>query len=70
MYVCMCIYNMYGASLVAQVKNLPANAGDVFDLWVQRFPGEGNGNPLQYSCLGNAMDRGVWQATFHGSQES
>ena len=54
---------MYGASLVAQVKNLPANAGDVFDLWVQRFPGEGNGNPLQYSCLGNAMDRGAWQTT-------
>ena len=31
-----------------------------------RFPGEGNGNPLQYSCLGNPMDRGVWQATVHG----
>ena len=30
-----------------------------------RFPGEGNGNPLQYSCLGNAMDRGAWQATVH-----
>ena len=31
-----------------------------------RFPGEGNGNPLQYSCLGNPMDRGAWQATVHG----
>jgi len=30
-----------------------------------RSPGEGNGNPLQYSCLGNAMDRGAWQATVH-----
>ena len=31
-----------------------------------RSPGEGNGSPLQYSCLGNPMDRGVWQATVHG----
>ena len=31
-----------------------------------RSPGEGNGNPLQYSCLGNAMDRGAWRATVHG----
>ena len=31
-----------------------------------RFPGEGNGNPYQYSCLGNPMDRGAWQATVHG----
>ena len=30
-----------------------------------RFPGEGNGNPLQYSCLGNPVDRGVWRATIH-----
>ena len=33
-----------------------------------RFPGEGNGNPLQYSCLENSMDRGTWRATVHGSQ--
>ena len=33
-----------------------------------RSPGEGNGSPLQYSCLGNPMDRGAWQATVHGSQ--
>jgi len=32
----------------------------------RRSPGEGNGNPLQYSCLGNPMDRGAWQATVHG----
>ena len=42
------------------VKNLPANVGDV-----DSIPGEGNGNPLQYSCLENPMDRGVWRATVH-----
>ena len=44
-----------------------ANAGDVRDMGVipgwGRSPGEGNGNPLQYSCLENPMDRGAWQAT-------
>ena len=49
------------------VKNLPANAGDIgfISEW-GKFPGEGNCNPLQYSCLGNPMDRGAWQATVHG----
>ena len=37
-----------------------------FDPWVRKIPGEGNGNPLQYSCLGNPMDRGPWRATVHG----
>ena len=48
-------------------KNLPANAGEV-DLipGLGRSPGEGNGNPLQYSCLRNPMDRGSWWATVHG----
>ena len=48
-------------------KNPPANAGDV-DLipGLGRSPKEENGNPLQYSCLGNLMDRKVWQATIHG----
>ena len=51
------------------VKNLPANAGDIRDLgsipgW-GRSPGEGNGNPLQYSCLENPMDREAWRATVH-----
>ena len=43
------------------------NAGDL-DLipWLGRSPGEGNGNPLQYSCLENPMDRGAWQDTVHG----
>ena len=51
-------------------KNLPANSGDVRDVGLipesRRSPGEGNGNPLQYSCLENAMDRGAWRATVHG----
>ena len=43
------------------VKNLPVNAGDVGSiLGSGRPPGEGNGNPLQYYCLENPMDRGVW----------
>ena len=49
------------------VKNMPANAGDTRDAGsipgLGRSPGGGNGNPLQYSCLGNPMDRGAWQAT-------
>jgi hypothetical protein len=36
------------------------------DPWIGRSPGEGNGNPLQYSCLENPMDRGAWQATSPG----
>ena len=61
-----------GSSLVAQtVKRLPL-------MWVDlgsipgsgRFPGEGNGNLLQYSCLENTMDGGAWQATVHGVAKS
>jgi len=49
------------------VKNLPVNAGDTgLSSGSGRSPGEGNGNTLQYSCLGNPMDRGAWQATVHG----
>ena len=49
------------------MKNLPANAGDAG--WISasvRSPGEGNNNTLQYSCLGNPLDRGVWQAVVYG----
>jgi len=43
------------------VKNLPANVGDASLIpGAGRFPGEGNGDPLQYFCLGNPMDRGAW----------
>ena len=56
------------------VKNPPANAGDTRDvgsiLGSRSFPGEGNGNPLQYSCLGNPMDRRVWWGPVHGAAES
>ena len=46
------------------VRNLPANAGDSGSVpGSGRSPGEGNGKSLQYSCLGNPMDRGAWQAT-------
>ena len=41
-----------------------------FDPWVERSTGGGNGNPLQYSCLRNPMDRGAWWATVHGVIES
>ena len=56
------------------VKNHPANAGDIRDAdfisELGRCPGEGNGNPLQYSCLENPMDRGARQATVHGVAKS
>ena len=49
------------------VKNLSASAGDVGLIpGLGRFPGEGNSNPLPYSCLGNPMDRRVWWAIVHG----
>ena len=49
------------------VKNPPANAGDAGLIpGSGRSPGEGNGTPLQYSCVENSMDRGTWQATVHG----
>ena len=49
------------------VENLPANPGEEGLIpALGRSPEEGNGNPLQYSCLGNPMDRGAWQATVHG----
>ena len=48
-------------------KESACNAGDLGSIpGSGRSPGEGNGNPLQYSCLENPMDRGAWQATVHG----
>ena len=52
---------------VTQSINTPANARDVGLIpGLGRSPGEGNGNPLKYSFLGNPMDRGVWLTTVHG----
>ena len=55
-------------------KNLPANAGDIRDICLiavlGRSSGGGHGNPLQYSCLENPMDRGAWQAAVHGVAQS
>ena len=56
------------------VKNLPTSAEDARDVGLitgwGRSPGEGNGNPLQYSCMGNPMARGAWQAIVHGVAKS
>ena len=56
------------------VKNPPDNAGDSRDLGSilgsGKLPGVGNGNPLQYSCLENSIDRETWQATVHGVTKS
>ena len=56
------------------VKNPTANAGEVRDQGsipgLGRFPGEGNGDPLQYSCLEKPMDRGAWQAIVHWFEKS
>ena len=62
-----CIYYPSGSV----VKNLPANAGNAgLTPGSGRSPGEVNGNPLQYLCLGNPMDRGAWRAIVHGVAKS
>ena len=59
-----------GLPVRAGGKESACNAGDTGDLGLipgpRRSPGEGNGNPLQYSCLENSMERGTWKATVHG----
>ena len=55
----------------AVVKHLPTNAGHEGSIpGLERSPGVGNGNPLQYSCLENSMDREAWQTTVHGVAKS
>ena len=61
-------YAAPNSKVVPVVKNPPANEGDARD--AGRSPGGGNGNPLQYSCLENPMDRGSWKATVHRVAES
>ena len=64
----------WASQVVALVKNLPATAGGTRDTGSipvsGRSLGVGNGNPLQYSCWGNPMDRKAWQATIHGVTKS
>ena len=59
--------------MALEVKNLPTNTGDIRDVGLiagsGRFLGGGNGNPFQYLCLENPMDRGAWWATAHGVEE-
>ena len=60
-----------GTLLTEALRNLHANAGDPGSIsGLERSPGEGNGNPLQYSCLENPMDKGAWWAAVHGVTKS
>ena len=73
--VCVCVYGEGGTFQVSLVvKNLPASAGDVRDMGSipvsGRFPGGGHGNPLQYSCLENPVDRGAWRPAVHRVAQS
>ena len=62
---------MVGFPRGSVVKNPPAKTGDAGSIpGLGGSPGEGNGNPLQYSCLGNPKDRGAWWATVHVVAES
>ena len=63
---CALVVHILGFPGSSVVKNLPANAGDVGSIpGLGRSPGEGIGNPLQYSCLGNPMEEGAWQIIVH-----
>ena len=68
------LYSMLGFPGGSDGKESACNAGDARDLDLipgsGRFPGEGNGYPLQYSCLANSMDRGAWQAKVRGVAKS
>ena len=61
-------------AVVLEVKNVPANTGEEKDTGLTpglgRSPKEGHGNPLQYSCLENSIDRGAWQASAWARKES
>ena len=63
-----------GGLVVKEKKKSVANAGDVRDAGLipglGRFPGDGHGNPLQYPCLENSMDRGAWRTAVHGTVKS
>ena len=63
------LYLKWASQVALVVKNPTDNAGDIRDMGstpgLGRSPGGGHGNPLQYSCLKNPMDRGAWQSTVH-----
>ena len=67
--LCGLSYSSWASQMALVVKNPPANAGDIRNASLiprsERSPGGGHGNLLQYSCLENPMDRGVWWATIH-----
>ena len=79
MCVCVCVYTPPNKVYIYLIGSFPlgsdgketCNAGDPDSIpgW-RKFPGEGNCNPLQYSCLENSMDRGAWWATVHGVTKS
>ena len=65
------LYLLLGFPGGSNSKESTCNAGDTGSIHVSgRSTGEGNGNPLQYSCLENSMDKGAWQATVHGVAKS
>ena len=65
------MYLLWGFPGGSEVKSSACNVGDLSSIpGSGRSPGEGNGNPLQYSCLENPMDGGAWWATVHGIAKS
>jgi len=70
-YVCVCVLYKWGFAAGSDSKESTCKAGDLGSiLRLGRSPGAGNGCPVQYSCLGNSMDRGAWRATVCGVAKS
>ena len=71
MFICLRAYNFPAFPGGSASKEYSCNVGDLGSIpGSERFPGEGNGNPLHYSCLENPMDGGTQQATVHGITKS
>ena len=73
-FKCLTVLSTIPSQVALVVMNPPANAGGLRDVGsisgLERSPGGGSGNPLQYSCLENSMNRGAWRATVHGVTKS